>query len=88
MIGFEFIISSIYGEPEVTEEPVVTDNYYEPFKLPINYLDEKYVHKLSQTVELDLELATSENKSMYEYLFQPKHEFARSEEHTSELQSH
>ena len=45
-------------------------------KLPINYLDEKYVHKLSQTVELDLELATSENKSMYEYLFQPKHEFA------------
>lgn len=77
MISFECIFSSIYGEPVVDEPPKDSDNYYEPFQLPINYLDEKYIHPLSNTVEKDLELATSENKSMYEYLFQPKNEFAK-----------
>ena len=49
------------------------------FKLPISYLENSELHPLSETVSNDLELTTAnENtKCMYEYLFQPKHEFAR-----------
>lgn len=70
------------------------------FKLPIEYIDDKFKHKLPVNVAADLELykvndnvettKTSEsfvaspnkepneqNKSMYEYLFQPKHIFAK-----------
>ena len=49
------------------------------FKLPISYLDPSELYTLSDTVANDLELATSVNGSatMYEYLFQPKHQFAK-----------
>lgn len=49
------------------------------FKLPISYLENSELHPLSETVSNDLELttATENTKCMYEYLFQPKHEFAR-----------
>ena len=49
------------------------------FKLPISYLDPSELYTLSDTVANDLELATSVNGSatMYEYLFQPQHKFAK-----------
>jgi len=60
------------------------DNYpavkleIEKFKLPITYLDPSCVYSLSSTVSTDLELIeTKTTPSMYEYLFKPKHEFAR-----------
>jgi hypothetical protein len=47
------------------------------FRLPITYLESSQIHALSPIVSADLELAISENTSMYECFFQPKHEFAR-----------
>jgi hypothetical protein len=49
------------------------------FKLPIDYLDKNTVHPLSQIVNSDLELTTTQErsgaKSIYEYLFVPTHKF-------------
>lgn len=60
------------------------DNYIavkkevERFKLPISYLDSENTYALSQVVSSDLELVHSKDTpSMYEYLFKPKHEFAK-----------
>jgi hypothetical protein len=60
------------------------DNYIavkkevERFKLPISYLDSSNTYALSQVVSSDLELVQSKDTpSMYEYLFKPKHEFAK-----------
>ena len=56
------------------------ENPDEIFKLPIEYVNKSEVHDLSPVVANDLELVTSntENgKSMYDYLFNPKHEFAK-----------
>jgi hypothetical protein len=53
---------------------------YGEFKLPISYLPENQVFPLSETVQTDIELATTQNaesKSMYEHLFQPSHPFAQ-----------
>jgi hypothetical protein len=47
------------------------------FRLPITYLDPSQIHNLSPVVSSDLELMTSENISMYECYFQPKHSFAK-----------
>ena len=50
------------------------------FKLPISYLEKSEIYMLTDTVSSDLELTTTttENtKCMYEYLFQPKHDFAK-----------
>jgi len=52
------------------------------FKLPISYLDKSDLYTLTETVSTDLELTpiadeTEQSKSMYDYLFQPKHEFAK-----------
>ena len=50
------------------------------FKLPIEYLDTKFVHKLSDVVINDLELVDSSTEtlpSMYDVLLTPKHEFAK-----------
>ena len=47
------------------------------FKLPISYLDKDELYVLSDTVSTDIELVNSENKSMYEYLFNPEHDFAK-----------
>jgi len=47
------------------------------FKLPIYYVESEKLHDLSSIVSNDLELAESSKKPIYEYLFQPKHDFAR-----------
>jgi len=49
------------------------------FKLPISYLEDSELFTLSDTVANDLELSTStpNSKSIYEYLFQPQHAFAK-----------
>jgi hypothetical protein len=50
----------------------------EKFKLPITYLESSELFKLSDTVSSDLELIESKDTpSMYEYLFKPQHEFAK-----------
>jgi MutS domain V len=47
------------------------------FRLPISYIEPSEIHELSPVLSADLELATSENKSMYESIFQPKHDLAK-----------
>jgi hypothetical protein len=47
------------------------------FKLPISYLDNEDLFVLSKTVSDDLELVSSPSIPVYNYLFQPKHEFAK-----------
>ena len=49
------------------------------FKLPLAYLESSDLYKLSDIVATDLELASSINGSatMYDYLFQPEHQFAK-----------
>ena len=57
-----------------------SENTDEMFKLPIEYVNKSEVHDLSPVVANDLELVTSNTetgKSMYDYLFNPKHEFAK-----------
>ena len=49
-----------------------------PFKLPIEYLDEKLVHPLSEVVASDLELVSATaSEPMYDILLKPKHQFAK-----------
>jgi hypothetical protein len=49
-----------------------------PFKLPIEYLDEKVVHTLSDIVASDLELVSATaSDPMYDVLLKPKHQFAK-----------
>jgi hypothetical protein len=73
--------SSTIDEPSIKEEtPKQKPKIYGEFKLPIAYLHEHQVFPLSETVQTDIELATtqtSESKSMYEHLFQPSHPFAK-----------
>ena len=47
------------------------------FLLPIDYLESTHIHTLPENVISDLELCVSENKSMYECLVEPKHEFSK-----------
>ena len=47
------------------------------FKLPISYVDPSYVFLLTNIVSEDLELVTTTDTGMYNYLFQPKHTFAK-----------
>jgi hypothetical protein len=48
------------------------------FILPIEYLDEKVVHPLSEVVASDLELVSATaSDSMYDTLLKPKHQFAK-----------
>jgi len=50
------------------------------FKLPIQYLDETQLFNITDVVSGDLELVSNQNeknKSMYDYLFKPKHSFAK-----------
>lgn len=59
------------SEP-IEKEPSV------PFKLPIEYLDEKVVHTLSDVVASDLELVSATaSDPMYDVLLKPKHQFAK-----------
>jgi hypothetical protein len=65
------------SEPEVDKYAIVKKEV-EQFKLPITYLDPSHVYSLSPIVSNDLELIVSKDTpSMYEYLFQPKHLFAK-----------
>jgi hypothetical protein len=53
----------------------------EPFKLPITYLSKEDIHPLQPSLSNDLELVHSiqtEQPAIYDLLFQPKHEFAKS----------
>jgi hypothetical protein len=80
---FEQFIQSVLTNKKETETtpPLITKKTIisTGFKLPIQYLDSSEKYELSDIVSNDLELATIDNdqKSMYDYLFQPKHEFAR-----------
>lgn len=59
-------------KPSLDKENLVKD-----FKLPIQYLEDKYI--VSDIVSTDLELDSCQNekqKSMYHYLFKPQHTFA------------
>ncbi len=60
-------------KPVVKEQPKVI---YHGFKLPIHYLEPKFVHTLSPQVATDLELSGVE-QTMYSYIMKPKHQFAR-----------
>lgn len=67
-----------------TQQPSCISKEIQKFKLPISYLDPKDTFILYDTVANDLELTTSasavtntDTKCMYDYLFQPKHSFAR-----------
>jgi MutS domain V len=79
-----FIVKQFYpntstsSEPEYkVEKPKI--KIETNFKLPISYLEPSELFKLSDIVSNDLELtvSNSNSKSMYEYLFQPSHQFAR-----------
>ena len=51
------------------------------FKLPIQYLDKDCLFSLSDTISYDLELKIPSNyestQTMYDYLFNPSHTFAK-----------
>uniref|UniRef100_A0A6C0DSH0 DNA mismatch repair proteins mutS family domain-containing protein n=1 Tax=viral metagenome TaxID=1070528 RepID=A0A6C0DSH0_9ZZZZ len=65
---------------KATNTSAATNNttpLYEGFKHPITYLDASCLHPLSPIVSTDLELLESSNTPIYEYLFKPKHKFAK-----------
>lgn len=64
-------------ESDFEEIEVVIDSN---FKLPIEYLDSKYVKKLPENVSNDLELINTvdkESKPMYDFLLQPDDTFSK-----------
>ena len=66
--------------PTEHKQPPTPVKEIQQFKLPITYLDPTYIFPLYETVATDLELSTTTNpnaKCVYDYLFQPKHSFAR-----------
>lgn len=68
------------SQPEVINQKQIetVDPIHTNFRLPLNYLDTTELFPLSNIVCDDLELATSQtNASMYDYLFIPKHQFAK-----------
>ena len=66
----------ILSNPEDKIESIITVDSV--FKLPIEYLDNSVVHKLSPIVISDLELDTAQNggKSVYEIAMKPQHQYA------------
>jgi len=67
-------------QPEVINSKSIenVDPIHTNFRLPLNYLDTTELFSLSNIVCDDLELANSQNNiSMYDYLFIPKHQFAK-----------
>jgi hypothetical protein len=65
----------LLGKPVPKENP---KSMYEGFKLPINYLDPRFVHTLSPQVASDLELSGSDlSGNMYSHILTPKHKFAK-----------
>jgi len=60
------------------QKPPPSSILYEPFQLPMMYLDASNIHPLSPIVSADLELVWSPDSSgMYHHLFQPEHQFAK-----------
>lgn len=50
------------------------------FRLPLHYLDKKYIHDLPPTVLQDLELIKTQHSSsrpLYDLIFKPRHSFAK-----------
>jgi len=76
-IGSRMPSTSPSTEDEDKSKP--TQPFYAPFRLPITYLPKQNVFDLSTVVSNDMELATSLNgeKTMYEHMLQPKHDFAK-----------
>ena len=79
-----FITKQFYPSNDVPPKPEYKDKKPKVkidtnFKLPISYLEDSELFTLSETVANDLELSTSapDSKSIYEYLFQPQHSFAK-----------
>jgi energy-coupling factor transporter ATP-binding protein EcfA2 len=66
-------------------KPVVKENpkiIYEGFKLPITYVESKYIHALSPQVSEDLELSgTDLSGNMYSHILTPNHQFAKNIQH-------
>ena len=76
----EEMISESTGIPKhgATEEKTESEPLYQPFKLPIQYLDDSECHLLSPIVSNDLELyQPNEEKSVYDIMFQPSSPFAK-----------
>jgi DNA mismatch repair ATPase MutS len=76
----EEMISESTGIPKhgATEEKIESEPLYQPFQLPIQYLDESERHILSPVVSNDLELyQPNEEKSVYDIMFQPSSPFAK-----------
>jgi hypothetical protein len=64
----------LQSKPVVSKKTVVI---HDGFKLPINYLESKFIHKLSPQVADDLELSGSDlSGNMYSHILTPKHKFA------------
>ena len=75
---------------EENKPPNYKPIYDSSFKLPIQYLDEKYIHPISPVVSQDLEMVSSSNESMYNILLKPSHSFANHmiEKLSSQFTSH
>jgi len=64
----------LHSKPVAAKKSVVI---HDGFKLPINYLDPKFIHSLSHQVASDLELSGSDlSGNMYSHILAPKHKFA------------
>jgi hypothetical protein len=84
MLNLIGLVSEHLQQPKIIEgqgpdlpESMKNMNLINNFALPISYLDENKKHALPKTVSTDLELTNSNNKPVYEYLFKPKHQFAK-----------
>ena len=76
----------------IENEPV-SSLHESSFKLPLQYLDKKYVHDLSPTVLQDLELVKTQSSNscpIYDIMLKPQHPFARKmiEKWSSQFTSH
>lgn len=63
---------------DVDHENLIIAPIHTNFRLPITYLESSKIHSLNDVVASDLELSrvTSNDKTMYNYLFNPTHKFA------------
>jgi hypothetical protein len=69
----------IFNGLNTSNRPECIEEFTSIFKLPITYLDNNDIHKLSETVSNDLELykTSSNNNAIYDHLFKPTHGFAK-----------
>ena len=79
-VDMEEMISESTGIPqhEKPQDQEETAPLYQPFQLPIQYLEESDCHTLSPIVSNDLELyQPNEDNSVYDIMFQPSSPFAK-----------